>query len=497
MSEKRIFETDDKFWEVWIDGSQVFTHFGKTGASGQTKIKPTADEAAAEVAMADMIKKKKKEGYEQSAGPKSAAGPKLDAKELKKHLGALTSATDPAVLVLADWLQTQNHPWGELIALQYNAALTPKKAAALEKAADKLLEAKSDVILGELADDRDTEITVWKSGFAQTAKVGSATESKAILAALKKFLAHPLGKVVEKVVLAPMQKTFTPWQDWGDSDAHVVDPWDGLEAIASALPARITELGFGAWPPAAAAAYTNLPSFTKLSKAFPKLTKLDLTGTGIEKPGKLSLPALTDLRIHFSMAHDADLVGLAGSKLPKLERLTIGLGGSVHAIVDEVQEPAEYDYDEDEDEADDDEGSRYEPFSARDMDGMNGYGDLSASSVADPLATALAAAFPALTELSFESTYLSEDIVGAIVKSKLCKQVKTLDLSHSRFNDDALKALIAAKKQLAHLESIDLRKCGLDDKAQKKIKAALPNAKLDKGKEKGPAFFFRYLATME
>ena len=47
MSEKRIFETDDKFWEVWIDGSQVFTHFGKTGASGQTKLKETADAAAA------------------------------------------------------------------------------------------------------------------------------------------------------------------------------------------------------------------------------------------------------------------------------------------------------------------------------------------------------------------------------------------------------------------------------------------------------------------
>ena len=493
MSEKRVFETDDKFWEVWIDGSQVFTHFGKSGSSGQTKIKPTADAAAADAALEDMVAKKKKEGFKQTGGPKPPVGPALDAKELKKLLSPLTSAADPAVMVLADWLQGQQHPWGELIALQYGAATTPKKAAELEKTAKKLLEDQREAILGDLADDAATQITEWKSGFAQTAVIGSPTESKKILAALKKFLAHPLAKVVEKVVLAPLQETFVPWQDWGSSQDHIVDPWDGLEAIASALPARITEVGFGAWPPAAAAAYTNLPSFTKLSKAFPKLTKLDLNGTGIEKPGKLSMPALTDLRIHFSMAREPDLVGLAGSKLSKLERLTIGLGGSVHAIVDEVQEPIEYDYDEDNE--DDDEGARYRPYGASDMEGMNGYGEVSASDV--NLATLLAAPFPALTDLSFESTYLSDGIVEAIVKSKLLKQVKTLDLSSSRFSEDGLKALLGAKKQLAHLETIDLRKCGLDDKEQKKVKAALPNAKLDKSKSKGPAFFFRYLATME
>jgi predicted DNA-binding WGR domain protein len=491
-TEKRRFETSDKFWEVWLDGTQVMTHFGALGQNGQTRLKPTKDAAAADEAMADMIKKKKKEGYEQTGGAKLASGPKLDAKELKKHLGGLTSATDPAVLVLADWLQTQQHPWGELIALQYNAATTPKKAAALEKAAAKLLEDKSDEILGDIADDNWTHITAWKSGFAQTVVLRSPTEPKDILAAIKKFLANPLGKVVEKVVLAPVQTSFVPWQDWDDSMAHVVDPWTGLAAIAEALPARITELGFGPWPAVAASAYTYLPSFSKLSKAFPKLTKLDLAGTALENPGKLSLPALTELAVHFAKAETADLDGLAASKLPKLERLTVGLGGSTSAVVDEVLEAEEYN-DDDNDES----GSRYSSFSARDMEGMNGYGDLSASTAHEALVALLAAPFPALTHLSFESSYLSDDLLAAIVKSKLVKQVKTLDLSNCRFNDESLKTLLGAKKQLAHLESIDLRKTGLDAKALAKVKAALPNAKLDKGKEKGPSFFMRYLATME
>ncbi len=42
MSDKRMFEHADegKFWEIWIDGGNVYTRHGKLGASGQTKLKP-------------------------------------------------------------------------------------------------------------------------------------------------------------------------------------------------------------------------------------------------------------------------------------------------------------------------------------------------------------------------------------------------------------------------------------------------------------------------
>jgi predicted DNA-binding WGR domain protein len=491
MSEKRIFETDDKFWEVWIEDSQVLTHFGKTGAAGQTKIKATADAAAAEAALEDMVAKKKKEGYRQSGGPKAAAGPALDAKELKKHISALTSANDPAVLVLADWLQTQNHPWGELIALQFNAAATPKKAAALEKAADKLLEAKGDVILGSLADDKRSSVT-WHSGFVQRATIGSDAEPKAVLAAAKSFLAQPIAKLVDEVVFNPVQSSFPVWRDWDSSMEHVSDPWPELEKLAALVPAGVTKVGFGAWPSEAAGAYTHLPSFTKISKAFPKLTKLGLTGTGTEKPGKLSLPALTELAIHFATAGSTDLSALAGSKFPKLERLTLGLGGRCYATVDEVAEPDEWD-------EDNEDASRYpDSFNAREMQMMDGYGDRGTNTPPDQLATLLASALPSLAHLSFESSFFSEDLLEVVLKSKLLKQLKSLDLSNGSLNDTTAKLLLGAKKQLAHLESIDLRRTGMTPSTAVKVAAAFPKAKVGKkAADKGPDFFFRYIACME
>ena len=40
---KRYFEFVDakssKFWEVWIEGTTMFTRFGKIGANGQTTVK--------------------------------------------------------------------------------------------------------------------------------------------------------------------------------------------------------------------------------------------------------------------------------------------------------------------------------------------------------------------------------------------------------------------------------------------------------------------------
>ena len=499
MSEKRIFETDDKFWEVWIDGSQVFTHFGKTGAAGQTKIKPTADEAAAEASLEDMVAKKKKEGFKQTGGPKPPAGPALDPKELKKLLAPLTSAQDPAVMVLADWLQGQNHPWGELIALQYGAATTPKKAAALEKAADKLLEDQREAILGALADDTRTQVT-WHCGFAQRAVIGSKADAKSVTAALKRFLAQPIAKVVETIVLGPMQETFSVWRDWDSSEEHIVDPWPDLEKLA--IPAHVTKLGFGAWPGTAASAYIELPSFTKLSKAFPKLTALELAGSGSDKQGKLSLPVLTELSIHLSHATATDLEAVAGSKLPKLERLTLGLGGHSYATVDEVYGAAEVEYGDDDEPVDED-ASRYpSSFSAKDLESMNGYGDLNTNTPVDALIAVLASPpTKSLVHLGFDSSYLTAELLEAVVKSKLIKQLKTLDLSNGRLADDRVKVLIGAKKLLAHLESIDLRHTGLTPELGKKISAALPNAnvgKLSKKPEaKGPDFFFRYVACME
>jgi uncharacterized protein (TIGR02996 family) len=71
---KRYFEFSDgssnKFWEVWIAGSQVLTRYGKIGASGQTTVKDEGTEAAAQKLHDKLVREKTGKGYQE----KTAAG---------------------------------------------------------------------------------------------------------------------------------------------------------------------------------------------------------------------------------------------------------------------------------------------------------------------------------------------------------------------------------------------------------------------------------------
>lgn len=57
-----------KFWEVWRDGRQVRTRYGKIGADGTTTVKDYADDAAAAKAMEKLVAEKTGKGYEEKAG---------------------------------------------------------------------------------------------------------------------------------------------------------------------------------------------------------------------------------------------------------------------------------------------------------------------------------------------------------------------------------------------------------------------------------------------
>jgi DNA ligase-1 len=64
---KRYFELVDakssKFWEVWIEGTTMFTRFGKIGVNGQTTIKEFPDADAAQKALEKAAAEKTKKGY--------------------------------------------------------------------------------------------------------------------------------------------------------------------------------------------------------------------------------------------------------------------------------------------------------------------------------------------------------------------------------------------------------------------------------------------------
>lgn len=66
---KRGTASSSKFWEVWAQGSTLFTRFGKIGASGQTTVKDFSSAEKAGEALEKKTKEKIKNGYEEKTSP--------------------------------------------------------------------------------------------------------------------------------------------------------------------------------------------------------------------------------------------------------------------------------------------------------------------------------------------------------------------------------------------------------------------------------------------
>ena len=70
---KRYFEFVDgasnKFWEIWMDGTDVTTNWGKIGTAGQTKTKNFADEAKAKKEYDKLLAEKTGKGYTEKKRP--------------------------------------------------------------------------------------------------------------------------------------------------------------------------------------------------------------------------------------------------------------------------------------------------------------------------------------------------------------------------------------------------------------------------------------------
>jgi uncharacterized protein (TIGR02996 family) len=133
----------------------------------------------------------------------------LDPAALQHHLEQLPPlADDPAYLVFADWLQSQGHPWGELVVLHHRAAIAeaPGERAALERAAAHLLEARGADILG--GPPRAEDELIWHLGFVRRARLVTAADPGAILAAARGLLASPAARMLEALVLEPRPERF-------------------------------------------------------------------------------------------------------------------------------------------------------------------------------------------------------------------------------------------------------------------------------------------------
>ncbi|MDP2345109.1 MAG: WGR domain-containing protein [Deltaproteobacteria bacterium] len=78
MANKRMFEfvvgTSNKFWEIWSDGNEVRTRYGKIGTAGQVTVNAESSSADAKKRYTKLIGEKTKKGYiEVTGAPRSTA----------------------------------------------------------------------------------------------------------------------------------------------------------------------------------------------------------------------------------------------------------------------------------------------------------------------------------------------------------------------------------------------------------------------------------------
>jgi hypothetical protein len=405
----------------------------------------------------------------------------IDPVALEAHLAGLSLDADPqAFLVLADWLQAIDQPWGELIALQHGIALGNDPDDRLRQRAEALLDSHRETFVGTLAAKLD-----WHMGFIRTAMLGTPPTHEELAAALDVLLALPIARILDGIVFSPLPGTFNTHRDWGDSRDEIADPYTDVDALLQRVPDRVTRFGFGTWPAPPAAAYVRMPDFDALSGWLQRARHLELTGANKSNPGRLQLPNLVDLTVRFGDGTTEDLRALAHSTLPALERLSIWLGGRSNCILDDVIAPA-------------DEEPRYPPtYDADDLGAMEVHGvdhhvDLMT------LRELLAVDRPNLHHFGLPSSCLNYDALQAIARSPLIPQLRTLDLSGGTMNDAMSTALLESRDVLAHLDEIDLRRNDLTVRGKRKLREALPNANLEpQNPEREPDFFMRYVATVE
>jgi uncharacterized protein (TIGR02996 family) len=492
-----------KFWEVTVDGSAHTVRYGKIGTPGQEKGKSFGSEAAAMADAEKLIREKTGKGYAEVAGAGGAdAGPPappLEPGELTKQFASIDKGGDSpdAYLVFADWLESKGHPWGKLIALQHGVATAPnaKKKAELEKEVTSLLQSQGAAILGDLSRAGRPTRFEWHYGFITEAIIASPTDKVVLKERLATLFSLPASRAIRKLTLHAQPARLNTHQEGDESVNEVVNPWGGgLGEALKQAPATLKELAFGDAPPTGAAAYVAMPNLVEVGKALPGLTHVELQGSGGDAngalAGKFAFPEATSFIARFAAPNQADLEAIAGAKLPKVQHLSVWLGGQAFTDLDS----AGYDpYDNEDGDA------RYpETFPVSDLEKMEIY-DVNPTVNAAAVTSFLGQLnFPALKSLGINSALLTTDLLTAITNAPVVKKLEVLDLSGGSLRDKDVDTLIAQKGKLAHLKELNVERCRLSKEGLAKLQAALPAAKGTKQRESGdPEFIFRFVATME
>jgi uncharacterized protein (TIGR02996 family) len=431
--------TSNKFWEIELTGSKYACKWGRIGGSTSMNSKDCGDAAAAKKAADKLIAEKLKKGYtlvgkakaKVDAKPAKAAkaSPMVPQRNAALEKAILANPEDPEpYLVLADWMQAHGEVRGELVVLQH---------AGKSKEANALLEKHGDWFLGPFAKKKPSTFELeWFCGYIKSAKIGwpqftydveeEVRESgelddeenddledrdwgEVCKKALTEFLKHPSAQFLQELRLGCI-----PGEEEMDTSPFA-------SAIEAVKPPCLRVLAFddtGDWDISGTQA--SLPN----SKAIQGVRALVIRGGSIGL-GKIDLPELREFRVESGSLRSDSLKAIAKAKWPKLEKLEIWCGDP-------------------------------------------NYG---ASGSAKDLAPIFAATgLPKLVHLGIMNCPFADEAVKTLTKSKVLKQLKTLDLRKGNLSDRGIDTMVAHKDAFSHLDYLDVDDNALTDASKPKLK---------------------------
>ena len=459
--------SSNKFWEISVDGTTVRTRYGKIGASGQLTIKEFDDKAGAFKEVERLIHEKTKKGYVESGGGGGGGGEDGGGDAMPAKGDARNPALEKAILanpydedawaVLADWLQEQGDPRGELMALQM---------AGKDKAAKTMIEKQAAYFLGPLAEHQrcydgdlgnnarsnsakwvaeNKQAFLWKHGFIHRVRLAHDSyaneEFQGSLAdVLKLLVAHPSGRFVVE------------WSFNSNGDPNE-NPLDDLWAILAKHPQPATRkilIGDNVDQ----ISWYHVGHVGKIWKSVPNLVDLKIEAGEFEL-GTIELPNLEKAIFETGGLSKSAGKAIANAKIPKIKHLEVYYGTDEYG------------------------------------------GNCSIKDVKPLLART---DLKHLTYLGLKNSEFANDIAKALDGAKILKQLKTLDLSLGTLNDEGAASLAAIKDQLKHLEVLDLTRNFLTKTGIAAVKGLAKNVitkSQEQADDSGDGEVYYYVAVAE
>ena len=411
-SSPRYFELADKFWEIVLEGTTVQTRHGKVGSLGQTKLKQHEADYEATWDAQKLVTAKVKLGFVEKVASKTPVA-KSDA-ALEKAIIA-NPHDDAAYLVYGDWLQGHGDPRGELIALQ---------AGNKDKVAKKYIKDHADYLLGPLKqhqkcyDDfngKKPDAFTWKNGFIYRARLAHneyADQWRGKLATdvMLPLLQHPSGKFLVELVL---NENDDPSEDTLD---------DIFDVIAKHPMPTLRKLQIG--DDVSQISWYRVGNIGKIWKSVPNLTHFDIEAGEFEL-GTIELPNLVHAVFQTGGLSKTAAKSIAKAKWPKLEHLEVYFGDPQYGCT---------------------------------------------ATIKDAQAILENANVPKLRYLGLKNAEFQAELVPHLAKSKLVRQLHTLDMSCGILLDEHVDVILQHKDAFKHLEVLDVGSTWLTPAAVKRLK---------------------------